>query len=132
LIATTQGVGTWYLYGNGTTSFSSDQRLKKNITSARSGYLDDLNRLRVVKYNWAKAADDAPLELGLIAQEVEQVFPNLVQDSHEAMGDITPKVLKISVLPFMLLKALQELSTQVTAQQAIIESLKARLDAANL
>jgi hypothetical protein len=132
MIATTQGVGTWYLYGNGTTSFSSDQRLKKNITSARNGYLDDLNRLRVVKYNWSKADNGAPLELGLIAQEVEQVFPNLVQDSHEPMGDITPKVLKVSVLPFMLLKALQELSAQVTAQQTTIESLKARLDAANL
>jgi len=118
----TSGVGNWYLYGNGTTSFSSDERLKKNITTARNGYIDDLCKLRVVKYNWKKDAEGTPQELGLIAQEVEQVFPALVQDDLnpiEENGEIYKQV-KQSVLPFMLLKAIQE-------QQAIIEQLKAKV-----
>ena len=121
----TNAVGNWYLFGNGTTSYSSDQRLKKNIESARDGYLEDLCRLRVVKYNWNASLQDAPKELGLIAQEVEQVFPGLVQDDANPVtegDDTTYKQLKQSVLPFMLLKAIQE-------QQAIISDLKARIEA---
>jgi hypothetical protein len=126
LKAITQGVNIWYLYGNGTTSFSSDARLKKNIETARNGYAEDLCKLRVVKYHWNANDDASSKELGLIAQEVEQVFPGLVQDSGDTIGEVeNTKVLKGSVLPFMLLKALQE-------QQAMIDSLKARLDAANL
>ena len=111
----TNAVGNWYLFGNGTTSYSSDQRLKKNIESARDGYLEDLARLRVVKYNWNVSEEGAPKELGLIAQEVEQVFPGLVQDDANPVteGDDTVyKQLKQSVLPFMLLKAIQELKAE--------------------
>jgi hypothetical protein len=121
----TRGVSNWYLYGNGTTSYSSDSRLKKNIETTRDGYLNDLMQLRVVKYNWINSQDTTPKELGLIAQEVEQVFPNLVQE-HDIEGvDGQRKHIKHSVMEFILIKAIQE-------QQAIIESLKARLDAANL
>ena len=120
----TSGVGNWYLYGNGTTSYTSDARLKKNIVTTRDGYLEDICRLRVVKYNWKKDDDATPKELGLIAQEVEQIFPNLVQDDLnpiEEGGEIFKQV-KHSVLPFMLLKAIQE-------QQALITSLTARITA---
>ena len=121
LQAVTQGVAIYYLYGNGTTSFSSDKRLKKNIETARNGYLEDICKLRVVKYHWNLTDDSAPKELGLIAQEVEQVFPGLVQNTDDAIGDVeNTKALKASVMPFILLKAIQE-------QQAIIESLTARI-----
>jgi hypothetical protein len=117
----TNAVGNWYLYGNGTSSYSSDQRLKKNIESARDGYLEDLCRLRVVKYNWNASLIGAPREIGLIAQEVEQVFPGLVQDDANPVtqGDDTAyKQLKQSVLPFMLLKAIQELNTKFEEYKA--------------
>jgi len=125
----TAGVNNWYLYGNGTTSYSSDQSLKKNIQTTRDGYLADLNKLRVVKYQWK--GDDPncqQVELGLIAQEVEQVFPKLIQE-HEFEGVGTVKNIKQSVLPFMLLKALQELSAQVTALQTEVTALKAKVGA---
>ena len=112
------------MYGNGTTSYSSDIRLKKNVQNAR-GYLEDLNKLRVVKYQWkGENPDCQQVELGLIAQEVEEVFPNLIQE-HEMEGVGNIKNIKQSVLPFMMLKALQELKAEN-------DSLKARLDAAGL
>jgi hypothetical protein len=123
----TNGVGNWYLYGNGTTSYSSDQRLKKNIETTRDGYLEDLAKLRVVKYNWNVSADSTPKELGLIAQEVEQVFPGLVQDDANpvAEGDDTVyKQLKQSVLPFMLLKAIQELKAELDTVKAELVALR--------
>ena len=122
-LGVTQGVNLWYLFGNGTTSYTSDARKKKNIETARGGYLDDLCKLRVVKYNWITDADDTPREIGLIAQEVERVFPGLVADAlHKFEGDDTTyKVLKASVLVPLLLKGLQEANEK-------IEALAARLD----
>ena len=118
----TQGVSFWYLYGNGTSSWTSDERKKKNIETTRDGYIDDLCKLRVVKYNWKTDEDDKPKELGLIAQEVEQIFPGLIQDAlHEDIDGVKYKTIKGSVLPYMLLKAIQE-------QQTIINDLKARIE----
>jgi hypothetical protein len=115
-VGSTQTVGVWYLYGNGTTSYTSDSRVKKNIETTRDGYLEDLNALRVVKYNWWNDADGTPRELGLIAQEVEAVFPGLVQDAlHPTKDGQIHKVLKTSVLPFIIIKALQELTQRVAA-----------------
>jgi hypothetical protein len=119
----TNTVGNWYLYGNGTTSYSSDQRLKKNIETTRDGYLSDVMQLRVVKYNWKDQEDSAPRELGLIAQEVERVFPGLVQDDLSPLSDedlTLYKQLKASVLPVILLKALQEAVEKIEALETRI------------
>ena len=112
----------FYVYSNGTYGTVSDQRLKKNIETTRDGYIDDIMKLRVVKYNWISDDDGTPKELGWIAQELEQVFPNLVQDSQPDENGDTRKEVKTSVLPFILLKAIQE-------QQALITQLTARITA---
>jgi hypothetical protein len=114
----TSGVNNWYLWGNGTTTYSSDERLKKNIETTRDGYLEDIKQLRVVKYNWKNHEDGTPKELGLIAQEVAEVFPGLVQDDVSPVSDEDPtlyKQLKGSVLPVILLKALQEAVEKIEA-----------------
>jgi hypothetical protein len=119
LVGSTQTVGVWYLYGNGTTSYSSDERLKKNIVTARTDYLADVQALRVVRYNWWNDADGTPPELGLIAQEVEAIFPRLVQDAaHPTKDGINHKVLKSSPLLFILIAAVQELAARVEALEA--------------
>ena len=119
----TADVNAWYLYGNGTTSYSSDQRLKKNIETTRDGYLGDLMKLRVVKYNWKNQADEAPKELGLIAQEVEEIFPGLVQE-HEMENFGTFKNIKHSVTEFILIKALQELKSELDAVKFELSQIK--------
>jgi hypothetical protein len=119
------GGSAWYLLGNGTTTYTSDSRLKKNVETARNGYLEDLCQLRVVKYNWANHDDSSPKELGLIAQEVEQVFPGLVQDDLRGEYEgVTYKTLKGSVIPMLLLKAIQEQQTLITQLQADVAALK--------
>lgn len=125
----TNNVGNWYLFGNGTTSFSSDERLKKNIETTRDGYLEDVAKLRVVKYNWRNDEDGKAKELGLIAQEVERVFPGLVQDDLEKVSpddETVYKSLKQSVLPFILLKAIQELKAQNDELKARVEALETK------
>jgi hypothetical protein len=121
-IAVTGGQDKYYIYGNGTTGTPSDINLKKNIETTRDGYLEDLCQLRVVKYNWNEQEDGESKELGVIAQELEQVFPGLIQQGPEREDGSSYKSVKTSVLPFMLLKALQEAAAK-------IESLEARLTA---
>jgi hypothetical protein len=115
------GVNIYRIYSNGTVAARSDARWKTNIETSRNGYLEDLNQLRVVKYNWYNSEENAPKELGLIAQEVETVFPGLVVTDNQGEENES-KSIKTSVLPFMLLKALQEATAK-------IETLEARLSA---
>jgi hypothetical protein len=117
------------LYGNGTSSFSSDERLKKNIETTRDGYLDDIKNLRVVKYHWKDQDDETPKELGLIAQEVEQVFPGLIQEHELENVSEDIKHIKTSVIPFILIKAIQEQQTLIESQQSQIDALTARIEA---
>jgi hypothetical protein len=135
------GTDLYFIYSNGTTGGRSDIRLKKNIVDA-TPKLDDLMKLRVVNYEW-KQSIDGTKELGLIAQEVEQIFPKLVDTKpcikmrkveqedgsiiEEEYEDGESKILKHSVLPFMTLKGLQELTLLVKEQQSQIESLKAEI-----
>ena len=133
-------VWMYRIYSNGTVAARSDARWKKNIETTRNGYAEDLSRLRVVKYNWYNHEDGAPKELGFIAQEVEQVFPNLVQtdpvmkkrEVTDELGNITEeeyqdgnsKSIKTSVFIPMLVKAIQELKAEV-------DSLKAQINGAS-
>jgi hypothetical protein len=127
LMCTNPGVANRFaIYGNGTYATASDVNLKKNIQTARDGYLDDIRSLRVVKYNWNTQADDEPKELGFIAQEVETVFPSLVQESIADGADRSYKSIKTSVIPFILVKALQELSAKNDALEARLAALEAK------
>jgi hypothetical protein len=83
---TTQGIASYKLLGNGASTWSSDINLKRDISTTRDGYLADVNALRVVKYKW-KNDPTSGVELGLIAQEVESIFPSLVTNDVNSVGD---------------------------------------------
>ena len=75
-----------------------------------------------------QAEDDAGKTLGVIAQDVESIAPELVNSKGfgETPEDGVPlKSIYQTDFQYALLKCIQE-------QQAIINQLKARLDAANL
>ena len=57
----------------------SDQKLKTNIGPARN-YLTDLCRVQVRKYNFTADPAD-PQQLGVVAQELEDIFPGLVDEN---------------------------------------------------
>jgi hypothetical protein len=120
------------IYGNGNIQNAnnsygslSDAKLKENIVDA-TPKLEKLNQVRVVTFN-LKGEYEQHKQIGVIAQELEQIFPGMVDDTpdRDAEGNdlgTTTKSVKYSVFVPMLIKAMQE-------QQAIITALTARVSA---
>ena len=126
---------------NATWNQSSDVRLKKNIQEDALG-LSFINRLRTVKFNWKPSNELDPslpqynetnerntetVIHGLIAQEVKAAL-DAEGVSTFAGWSVEPngtQAISREMFISPLIKAVQELTEQV-------ESLKARLDAANL
>ena len=69
--------GDWVNANNAYGVYSSEARLKQDITEARS-YWDDFKQLRYKKFRMISDVEvnpDAPYSLGLIADEVYEIFP---------------------------------------------------------
>ncbi len=105
---------------------SSDARLKTNVRPFEP-MLDRVARLRPVRFNWK--TEQFPeyhfgvgLNSGLIGQEVEQVFPEMVTADERGY-----KMVDYSVLPYLTLAAVREQQAQIEAQRAEIDGLKAKL-----
>jgi hypothetical protein len=101
----------------------SDSTLKENVRDLETG-LSEVMALKPRRFDWKNG--DAQNVAGFVAQEVEQVLPELVQDyvyrKDEENGDSIKKSLKMGdILPTMV-KAIQE-------QQSIITALTARVAA---
>jgi hypothetical protein len=92
----------------------SDASLKENIADA-TPKLADLMSVQVRSYN-LKTDSIENKQIGVIAQELEEIFPGMVDVGLDGL-----KSVKYSVFVPMLIKAIQE-------QQQIIESLKARIE----
>ena len=105
---------------------SSSRRFKEDIHDmgdSSSGLL----RLRPVTFRFQKPFDDGakPIQFGLIAEEVEKVYPDLV--AHSADGQI--ESVKYQVLDSMLLNELQKQHSELEAQREQNRKLEARLAA---
>jgi hypothetical protein len=120
-------VANIFIYGNGNIQNSnnsygaiSDIRLKENITSA-TPKLAQLMNVRIVNYNLK--TDPTLKQLGVVAQELELVFPGLVEtipdiDVDGALTGTNTKSVKYSVFVPILIKSMQELKAEFDAYRA--------------
>jgi hypothetical protein len=126
------GAGTYPLKWNSSTGVvtydTSSRLVKENIEDSPYG-LSEVLQLKSRKYH---RTDDKRNEIGLVADEVQAVMPEFVPlvaksifTKDESDTELIAGGVNYDKLTSVLIKAIQE-------QQAIIESLKARLDAANL
>lgn len=90
----------------------SDETLKKNIVDLDISALEKINALRVVQYNWQTDEDGAPLQTGFIAQEVAEVFPDLVKDGTWTDGSTKKFLTQGQLMPY-LVKAIQEQNDKI-------------------
>jgi len=105
----------------------SDVKLKENVVDA-TPKLEKLTQVRVVNYN---LIGETQKQIGVIAQELEQIFPGMVEetpDRDEEGNDLgtTTKSVKYSVFVPMLIKAVQELTAKLDAAEARIAALEAK------
>ena len=82
-------LGTGLVYSNNGTLTStnpSDSRLKDNIVSLNYG-LNEILKLRPVSYNWKNDEINQGKQFGFIAQEVQEVMPELVKEFETEDGE---------------------------------------------
>ena len=90
-------------FNNNVTAYA-DERLKSNIETIESG-LDKVEKLRGVTYT-----RDEKDNIGVIAQEVEKVLPEIVLTADDMMGT---KSVDYSRITAVLIEAVKELSARV-------------------
>lgn len=119
-------------------TISSDERVKENVVEATSK-LDDILSLKVKNFNFI---GDNKKQIGLIAQEVEEVFPSWVNtrdtriykthDEHgvplEEQGELVSgyedgKGLKVGMEFAVLVKTIQELNAKIVALESRINEM---------
>ncbi len=90
------------------TTSASDIRLKENLTELSTSTLDKIRQLKAYTFNW-KTDPEHRVDVGLIAQDVEFVFPELVF-TNKTDGF---KGVNYSRLSIFLLKGIQEQQVQL-------------------
>jgi hypothetical protein len=113
---------------------SSDERLKQDIVDAPSQW-DDIKNIQLKKYRY-KNNPDGQLQLGVIAQELEQVCPNLVTHRPATALEVAESgnliaegddvlSFKASILYMKSVKALQEAMARIEELEAKVAALEA-------
>jgi hypothetical protein len=104
---------------NGTITVISDQRLKENVRDLDAG-LSEIMKLKPRKFDWKSGkGKNIKDDRGFIAQEFEQVFPDLVDEWKDPApkGELPYKSVRADLIP-VLVKAIQELAARVAELEA--------------
>jgi hypothetical protein len=107
-------------------TISSSRRFKDDIQDMGEAS-SELMKLRPVTFRYKQAQEDGshPLQYGLVAEEVAEVNPGLVQFDKDGQ----PQTVLYHVLPSLLLNEAQKQHQQIEAQQKLIESQQEQLKA---
>ena len=110
-----------YLGKAGGASATSDRRLKKNISTLKNA-LNNLCRLRGVTFDWIDPTVDSHHQHGVIAQEIEEVYPNLVYKNEAGIRSVNYNGLSATFI-----EAIKALKSDNDALRGRIEALEAKL-----
>jgi len=97
----------------------SDKRLKQNIQPLENATAK-LAQLRGVSFEWKDAEQDTGTQIGVIAQEVETVLPELVSTDSDGYKSVA-----YGQLTAVLVEAVKELKAENAALRAETQALKA-------
>ena len=106
--------------------------MKENIVDANSQW-NDIKALKWRNFTWKNDTDTAP-KLGLIADEVESISPNLIEidaqdkeDIDNGVPDPEYKTVKYSIVWMKAMKALQEAQARIETLEQDNIALRARV-----
>ena len=105
-------------------TISSSRRYKFDISDIGQA-TNGLMRLRPVSFRYLAHGDRAPVQYGLIAEEVAAVYPEMVALDDDGQ----PDTVMYQFLAPMLLNEVQKQHRQIEEQQKKIETLEQRLEA---
>lgn len=106
----------------------SDRRLKKDIDPLNN-VLEDILKLNGYQYYWKTDTLSEQQEIGVIAQEVEEIFPALVKENTEGYKGVNYNGLVALLLEALKdqQKVIQQLTTENKAMKSDIELIKEAL-----
>jgi hypothetical protein len=107
--------GTAIKPGGGSWGATSDVRLKQNVNTLKGG-LEKLLQLRGVTFEWKEPEKQGNLtgtQMGMVAQEVEKVFPEWVGEASDGL-----KVLSIYGFEALVVEAIRELEARIKTLEA--------------
>ena len=106
-------------------SAPSDIRLKENIENSETDALETVNQMKVRQFDWKKGGHQ---NIGFVADELEEIDPNLaLGGGYDENGEMDIKQINSPYLLNYAIKAIQELSAKVEAQEKRIKELERRL-----
>ncbi|EIK0624483.1 tail fiber domain-containing protein [Salmonella enterica] len=96
----------------------SDRRLKINVEDYKENAVDKVNKLKVKTYDKVKSLSDREVighEIGIIAQDLQEILPEAVNTSNVGSPDNPEEILSISnsAVNALLIKAVQEMSKRI-------------------
>lgn len=116
---------TKYIYTN---MNISDIRLKDNIKASETDALETVNQMKVRQFDWKKERGGWHQNIGFVADELEEIDPNLaLGGGYDENGEMDIKQINSPYLLNYAIKAIQELSAKVEAQEKRIKELERRL-----
>tara|TARA_R100000234_G_C4999175_1_gene179461 strand:+ start:798 stop:2306 length:1509 start_codon:yes stop_codon:yes gene_type:complete len=105
----------------------SDQTMKKNIVDCES-IIEKFKQWKLRKFNYNSDVDGTPLTYGLIAQEIETVHSDLVNEDFPTEDEEGNEVMKKSVKDHQLMmlgfKALQEAIAKIESLETKVAALE--------
>ena len=99
---------------------ASDIRLKKEVVTIPDA-IQKVSQLRGVNFRWKDDSDNGPIRMGMIAQEVEKVVPEVVHTTDDGMKT---KAIEYQYLVGLLVEAIKEQQQEITALKAGNETAK--------
>ncbi|EFE3399318.1 tail fiber domain-containing protein [Escherichia coli] len=127
--------GTFYCPSNGNFNdvyIRSDRRLKINVEDYEENAVDKVNKLKVKTYDKVKSLNDREVighEIGIIAQDLQEVLPEAVKTANIGGFDNPEEILTISnsAVNALLIKAVQEMSEENKLLRERLAAIEAKL-----
>ncbi len=101
---------------------TSDVRLKKDIHTLNNA-LENTLKMRGVSYHWKTDLNNENPQVGVIAQEVEEIYPEFVHTDDDGM-----KSVNYAQMTAVLIEAVKELNTKLNSLEKENNVLSAKLD----
>jgi hypothetical protein len=117
-------------WGGGGIGNASDRNLKTNITTIKNP-IDIIKKLRGVNFEWICDNKPKGVQIGYIAQELNEVLPSLCDFDPEMINDCCPDGtwgIRPTLISSILVEGIKEQQIEIDTLKTEIDTLKTELD----